>query len=63
MACSRVRVGVGLSSLPMGDKCRCRVCSVYAHVSLLLQHGVAKVDELLTLHIAPYLVGFFKLVP
>jgi hypothetical protein len=43
--CSRVTVGVGLSFLAMGDKCAVEYAQC-AQVSLLLQDGVAKVDEL-----------------
>lgn len=45
------KVTVGLSSLAMGDFCHC--CAVEfaqcSHLGLLLQHGVSKVAELLSL--------------
>eukprot|EP00435_Cladocopium_sp_Y103_P014663 s4220_g3.t1 len=42
-------VAVGLSSLAMGDCCAVEFAQC-SHLSLMLQHGVARASELLTLH-------------
>ena len=43
------RVAVGLSSLAMGDTCAVEFAQC-SHIGLMLQHGVATADEIITMH-------------